>query len=194
MGLYNSGFDVTGVDITDNHQYPFDFIKTDALTLGPEFLQSFDLIWASPPCQQYSWSTLCRRNKGKTYPDLVAQTSRLLEKTGRPFILENVVGAPVRNDVRLCGQMFGLRVVRHRIFEIHGFTVLQPPHQKHIMPVQSGRSYYMQVAGHGGESYSFKMKDWQKAMGIEWITKKEHLTQAIPPAYSKYLASFYCSS
>jgi len=29
--------------------------------------------------------------------------------------------------------------------------------------------------------------DWQKAMGINWVNDKNHLTQMIPPAYSKYI-------
>ena len=115
------------------------------------------------------------------------KTRQLLLKTNRSFIIENVVGAPLRKDLRLCGQMFGLRIVRHRIFEIEGFTVLEPPHEKHIAP-NNGRSYYAQIAGHGGNSYSFKLEDWKKAMGIHHINKKEHLTQAVPPAYSEYIA------
>jgi hypothetical protein len=83
--------------------------------------------------------------------------------------------------------MFALRVVRHRIFEIHGFRVPQLKHLRHKKPLNSNHSYYVNLTGHGGNSYSFKIEDWKKAIGIYHIHKKEHLTQAVPPAYSKYI-------
>jgi DNA (cytosine-5)-methyltransferase 1 len=185
-GLADAGFEVTGVDITDDHQYPYNFIHSDVFDLPTEFISSFDFIWASPPCQHYTWSA--RRWK-KDFPDLVDKTRQLLQNSGKPYIIENVIGAPLRKDIILCGEMFGLRVIRHRIFETN-FTVFQPPHIKHRLP-SNGRSYYACVAGHGGEGYSFKLEDWQKAMGIDWITNKKHLAQAIPPTYSKYLINTY---
>lgn len=215
-GIADAGFEVIGVDITDNHQYPFDFIHSDVFDLPLEFFDKFDFIWASPPCQHYIPTNKWRGNQ---YPDLIPKTRDLLEKVGKPFIIENVIGAPIRKDVMLCGEMFGLRVIRHRLFETHDFTVLQPKHMKHKLSVIDGTaiavysggvnpgfwgdkqkqiefrkkrkdSYYACVAGHGGNGYSFKLDDWQKGMGIDWITDKKHLTQAIPPAYSKYLAGF----
>jgi len=181
---------IVGVDITDDHQYPYAFMKKDVFTLPIEFMREFDLIHASPPCQQFSWSAKQWINKGYEFePDLVDKIRQLLLKTGKPFIIENVVGAPVRNDLTLCGEMFGLRVLRHRIFELHGFTVMQPPHEKHKSPIDHNHSYYVNLTGHGGQSYSFKMEDWQEAIGIDWVTKKEHLTQMIPPKYAEYIAS-----
>ena len=102
-----------------------------------------------------------------------------------------MVGSPLRNDLRLCGEMFGLRVVRHRIFEIEGFSILQPPHIKHRKPINKNHSWYVNLTGHGGQSYSFKMEDWKNAMEIDWVSKKEHLTQMIPPKYSEYITG-YC--
>lgn len=182
--------EITGVDITDDHQYPFNFIHSDVFDLSLDFLQQFDFIHASPPCQQYSFATKGIRNKGKKYPDLVAKTRQLLLKIDKPFIIENVIGAPVRKDIMLCGQMFGLRVLRHRIFETHGFTVLQPPHERHRPAFCKGYSYYATIAGHGGEGFSYRLEEWQKAIGIDWITNKKHLTQAIPPAYAEYISRF----
>lgn len=189
-GFHDAGFKCTGVDIKNNHKYPYEFIQKNVFELKIRWMKQFDLIHASPPCQNYTWSSLKHRNKGITYPDLVADTRKLLQKTGRPYIIENVIGAPVRKDLVLCGVMFGLRVIRHRIFEIEGFTVLQPAHEKHIQP-HHGRSYYAQVAGHGGESYSFKIADWKKAMEINWVNDKEHLTQMIPPKYSEYIGKYF---
>lgn len=186
-GFVNAGHQVTGVDITDDHQYPFDFVHSDVFELKQDFFEQFDFIHASPPCQHYSWSA---KRWHKEFPDLIDKTRSLLQRTGKPHIIENVIGAPLRNDLMLCGEMFNLRVLRHRIFETHGFTVLQPLHEKHRPPIDKGHSYYACVAGHGGEGYSFKLKDWQNAIGIDWITRKEHLTQAIPPAYSEYIARY----
>lgn len=201
-GFHDAGWECVGVDITDNHQYPYEFIQSDVFGLiakGLDFFKQFDLIHASPPCQAYSFASQGNRNKGHEYPDLVGMTRDLLldiySRTRIPFMIENVIGAPVRKDLVLCGEMFGLRVIRHRVFELNGFTVMQPPHIKHKLPITHkrieqkwSRSYYATVAGHGGGSYSFKLKDWQDAMGIDWVDKKEHLTQMIPPKYSEYIA------
>jgi DNA (cytosine-5)-methyltransferase 1 len=188
-GFTDAGHEVTGVDITDDHQYLYDFIHSDVFKLKPEFLTKFDLIHASPPCQFYSWSTKKNRTFEK-YPDLIGRTRQLLLKTNKPYIIENVIGAPLRKDLRLCGEMFGLRVLRHRLFEIHGFTVLQPPHIKHHQPISKNHSYYAGVFGHGGQSFSTSLKTWQDAMSIHWISKKKHLAQAIPPKYAEYIGRY----
>lgn len=188
-GLHDAGFEVVGVDITNNHEYPYEFVCQDVFTLGPRFFEHFDLIWASPPCQHYSYG-MQKFDQYKQYPDLVGPTRELLLKTGKPFIIENVVGAPLRKDIQLCGEMFGLRVVRHRIFEINGFVVPQPKHIKHREKV-GRKSWYMCVAGHGGQSVSTKFDDWKKAMNIYHIIDKVHLKQAVPPAYSEYIGRYF---
>jgi DNA (cytosine-5)-methyltransferase 1 len=189
VGLERAGFDdITGVDIRNGHEYPHDFWCDDVFELPMSFFDYFDFIWASPPCQQFSVSSRRWVNVGYSFDgDMIDATRQLLLKTKKPFVIENVVGSPLRNDLRLCGEMFGLRVVRHRIFEIHGFTVLQPPHIKHRDPIDRNHSWYVNMTGHGGQSYSFKMEDWQNAIDIHHISKKEHLTQAVPPAYSEYI-------
>lgn len=192
-GLKQAGFKtVTGVDIEAQPEYPFRALKENALNYSASFIREFDFVWASPPCQNYTWASGHARNKGKQYPDLVKQTRELLEKAGVPFVIENVPQAPIRKDLLLCGEMFGLRVIRHRAFEVSGFKVTQPKHPKHKPPIiiegkKKKKSWYMQVAGHGGQSYSFKLKDWQKAMGITHIQNKKMLCEAVPPAYSKYI-------
>ena len=189
MGLKQAGFEVTGVDIRNGHQYPFEFIQSDVFDLKSEFFQDFDFIWASPPCQSFSWSTATWRNKGYEYEgNLIDKTRDILVKTGKPFVIENVIGSPLRKDLVLCGEMFGLNVVRHRIFELHGFTILQPPHMKHKPKLDKIHSAYCSVAGHGGDSLHTGLKDWQQAVNIDWITDKKHLSQVVPPAYSEYIA------
>lgn len=190
MGLSNNGKNkVIGIDITNDHDYPFEFANSDVFDLPLSWFKHFDLIWASPPCQVYTWST--RKDRKEKFPDSVAKTRDLLKKTGKPYIIENVQGAPLRKDLMLCGEMFGLRVLRHRIFEIEGFTVMQPPHIKHRKPVDDIHSYYACVSGHGGDSYSFKMDDWMNAMKVYHIKKKNHITQAVPPAYADYILRYF---
>lgn len=188
MGLRRAGFDVTGVDIEPQPRYPFRFIQADALTFD---LSGYDLICASPKCQAHTWSA--RRWK-KHFDNQIPETRRRLRESGLPYIIENVPGAPLENAVRLCGLMFGLNVLRHRMFESN-LPLFIPDHQRHLPPItreaRDGshtvkRSQYITVAGHGGESSSYKLDDWREAMGIDWMTKDE-LTQAIPPAYSEYL-------
>lgn len=205
LGYAAGGFEVEGVDNRPQPQYPLKFTQADVLTLDLE--KAFPLascFHASPPCQVNSISTKRYRNIGKAYPDVLRPLREKLLQTGKPFIIENVMGAPMRRDLILCGEMFGLRVIRHRLFEIEGFTVLQPPHQKHKgyatgikdrfayrAPVSEGPAvgkdlYYYTVCGHGRRERD-KLEAWRAAMGIFHMTRKE-LTQAIPSLYTEYIA------
>lgn len=148
--------------------------------LSPEFLQQFDLIWASPPCQKFSIVT--KTNGNRDHPDLIPMTRDLLEEAAVPFIIENVPQAPLRCDVKLCGAMFGLRLVRHRIFELGGFKASQPAHPDHHW-------HSVTVAGTpGGNGSGYGLlSDWSEAMGIDWMPSRA-MAQAVPPAYATYLA------
>ena len=189
-GLYNNGKNkVVGVDINDNHNYPYEFIKSNIFDLEQSFFNEFDIIWSSPPCQQFSIGSKRWLNLGYNMPgNLIPETRDLLNKTGKPYIIENVLNAPLRKDLMLCGEMFGLRVIRHRIFELgNGIKCLQPPHKKHKPRIDPKHSYYSQIAGHGGDSYSYKIEDWKRDIGINWVNDKEHLVEMIPPLYSQYI-------
>lgn len=188
-GLYDNGNNkIVGVDIERNHNYPFEFIWTDVFKLKESFFDEFDFIWSSPPCQQFSIGSKRWLNSGYKMPlNLIPQTRELLLKTGKPFVIENVPNAPLRKDLLLCGEMFeGLRILRHRIFETNK-KIEQPPHPKHKPRIDKNHSYYCQLAGHGCQSYSYQLKDWQKAIGIDWVSDKEHLVEMIPPKYSNYI-------
>lgn len=193
MGLSDNGRNkITGIDIKGNHNYPFEFVKTDVFTLEPSFFEEFDFIWASPPCQQFSIGSQRWINCGhRTYCNLIQPTRDLLNKTGKPYVMENVPNAPLRKDLLLCGEMFeGLRIVRHRIFESNK-PLIQPKHPKHKPRLDKKHSYYCQLAGHGGNSYSYCITDWQKAIGIDWVRNKEHIVEMIPPKYSEYIIKHF---
>jgi DNA (cytosine-5)-methyltransferase 1 len=185
MGYHRAGFDVVGVDIDPQPRYPFEFHQGDALKYLLEHHHEFDAFHASPPCQAY---TLAQRIQGRTHPDFIAATRAAFELIGKPWVIENVEGAPLRNPVTLCGASFpGLRVYRHRLFESNVPTAA-PPHRRHTAPLRKmGRrpelGEFMHVVG------NFSGVDVaREAMGIEWMTRDE-LREAIPPAYTEHIGT-----
>jgi DNA (cytosine-5)-methyltransferase 1 len=193
MGYHRAGFDeIVGIDIVPQKNYPFTFIQADALK-PPVRLEDFDLIHASPPCQDHS--------AARTFPGVkVHGTGWMLEASlnrlgdsGVPWIVENVEGARRSMGdqwVTLCGSVFGLEVRRHRLFAT-SFASLVPPCNHSSQPIIHG------VYGHGqskaGRLHRWikglpaaTVADWRQAMDIDWMTRDE-LAQAIPPAYTEYL-------
>lgn len=194
MGYSQAGFEVVGVDISPQPNFPFEFVEADALSLSSKFLRSFDVIHASPPCQSYS--DLAKRNRNAdAWPRLIEPVREMLKKSRRPFVIENVEGAPLVDPIVLCGTMFpGLRVIRHRLFESN-VPLVAPHHGKHplVFTHDKRKAHYgmlnqdtafVQVTGGGNCS----IKNARDAMGIQWMTKNE-LNESIPPAYTKYLGT-----
>ena len=191
MGYYKAGFDIVGVDVNWQWNYPFPFICEDAMSLGPDWLATFDAIHASPPCQRYS--VLAKRTaRGDEWPDLIAAVRSMLVSTGKPYVIENVVGSPLQDYIVLCGTMFDeLRVIRHRLFESNVSLSPPAPCSKHPIchTLDKRKSHYgktdemvdyVQVNG-GGNCSVAAARD---AMGIDWMVKRE-LNEAIPPAYTE---------
>ncbi|GGS97299.1 hypothetical protein GCM10010286_22830 [Streptomyces toxytricini] len=190
MGYHLAGLDVVGVDVNPQPDYPFEFHQGDAVDFVRRHGAGFDLVHASWPCQSHS--TLTKgTNRGRTYPDLIPAGRTALLATGRPYVIENVPSAPLRPDLVLCGEMFGLGVIRHRVFEVHGFPTLQTPHLRHrgrVAGVRHGRTHtgpYFAVYGQGGGKGT--VPQWQTAMGIGWTSDRRVLAQAIPPAYTRHI-------
>lgn len=184
MGLHRAGFEVTGWDIKPQPRYPFKFIQGNALDAD---LSGFDFVWASPPCQAYTMATMSQRNAGKTYPDLMAPTRQKLIESGLPYVIENTPGAPMRVDLVLCGSMFGLRVIRHRWFELSMplFIMVNPcQHPENALSVVGNGTTTWARAKNGGKCHT--IHECREAMGIDWMIRKE-LSQAIPPAYSRFI-------
>jgi DNA (cytosine-5)-methyltransferase 1 len=189
-GYMLAGFHVTGVDIRPQPRYRGDvFIQADALEYVAAHGHEYDCIAASPPCQGYSRMRHLPWLKGRTYPMLIEATRAALQATGKPYIIENVEGAPLENAVMLCGTMFGLKVYRHRLFET-SFFVLSFPHTKHQEVIGHGRMLNDRERGNVNGFISLIGKDERAAaaVGIDWMTRDE-LAQAIPPDYTFHLGT-----
>jgi DNA (cytosine-5)-methyltransferase 1 len=214
MGYSRAGFEVVGVDIKPQPRYPFEFIRGDVLEVlrnglmhswhfGPSdernYGRWFDAIHASPPCQRYSTATK-RNGTQDEHPDLIGPTRELLEATGLPYVIENVVGAPLRNPITLCGSHFqlrtdGYRLKRHRQFEAnfsltHGLLFTPCPCRHFSTPIMDvtggGPTHKPRIDGGGGRPYKGTADQARRIMGIDWMTKAE-LNEAIPPAYTEFI-------
>jgi DNA (cytosine-5)-methyltransferase 1 len=201
MGYHRAGFDVVGVDINPQPNYPFEFHQADALDIldGVGFwvvrnlhLSDFHAIHASPPCQRFS--DLAKRNgNGHKWPDLIAPIRDRFQPLTIPWVIENVEGAPLIAPVVLCGTMFSeLRVIRHRLFETN-FYLPTPEHKKHPLVFTHDKRKahygkldqnvsYVQVTGGGNATVANK----RDAMGCPWMTGAE-INEAIPPAYTEWI-------
>lgn len=181
-GYHRAGFDIVGIDNLPQPDYPFTFIQGDA-TDPPVHLDTFDLIHASPPCQAYIRSGNVDHTR---HPDLLPQTRELLEGSGKPWIIENVPGAPMRPDIVLCGSQFGLPLRRHRWFESNlPLSPFVPPcdHSKPIVGVY-GNPHGQNGAYHG--MLPGTIATWRDAMDMPWANARG-LSNAIPPAYTERL-------
>lgn len=149
MGLHRAGFEVVGVDLHPQKNYPFEFHQADAMTYP---FEGFDAYWASPPCQGYSIMNNLPWLRGREYPLLILPVLERLEEADKPYAIENVMGARhgssglTKRGLEahglkagyLCGQMFGLPFYRHRLFATN-FLWLAPGHPKHTQIIEPGR-------------------------------------------------------
>jgi hypothetical protein len=192
VGYHRAGFDVVGVDLAEQPDYPFKFRQRNALDVLSEYMIGwgrYDAIHASPPCQRDAAITRgTNKHLREQYPDLYPAVRRLLDLAGLPYVIENPAARP---DVVLCGEMFGLGVIRHRNFELGGWTMPQPAHLKHRGRVRGWRhgafydGPYVAVYGNGGGKAT--VPEIREAMGIDWSVDRDQLVEAIPPAYTEFI-------
>lgn len=206
MGYHRAGFNVTGVDIAPQPHYPFELHQADAMDYLIKHGHEFDVIHASPPCQEYSATRYLRDSNASILNYIVNRRSKLigevrtaLQSIGQPWVIENVPGAPLPSAIELCGTMFGLPLLRHRWFEasILLFAVAGCNHPDGFYNVIGGK-----VRGYGkytsGKTYVAATGEIRKresypgkrfgvmAMGIDWMTVAE-MCEAIPPAYTEFI-------
>jgi len=196
MGYHRAGFDVVGVDINPQPHYPFEFAQGDAMEVlatmaagnWPTLGAQFDAIHASPPCQDHSPLRSVAGEHGTGW--MLAATLGLLAAQPLPWIVENVSAARNRADFLLCGEMFGLRTVRHRRFTIDPrlpFLLAVPPHPRHLRPTSTKNRVSALAEGHNlSITGNVGVHAGPLCMGIDWMTGDE-LSQAIPPAYTEYI-------
>ncbi|MFI7042639.1 DNA cytosine methyltransferase [Microbispora rosea] len=198
MGYHLAGFDVVGVDVNPQPHYPFEFHQADAVEFIRKHGREFDLIAGSPPCQAH---TPLNAYNHKEYPRLIGPTREAMRSTGRPYVIENVEAAKpeLLAPVMLCGPMFGLKVYRHRLFEMN-WGLATPEHPEHVeLCTRNGylptpERPFMSI--HGGRH----SRAWQnkacEVMGMPWITVPaggdiplgiREVCEAIPPAYTEYI-------
>jgi len=197
VGYARAGFDVTGVDIEGHPDYPYEIIEADAMTVlaDVEFLDQFDAIAASPPCQ--ASTTMSNRWRGKggrtdEHVNLIPDVRDALLAWGGVYCIENVPGArkSMRDPITLRGGMFGLGVDRPRLFESN-VTLTALPHTKVIDPVGvygklDGRRLFTRADG-TEQRAARTLAQGQAAMGIDWMTDWADITEAIPPAYTEHI-------
>lgn len=189
MGYHRAGFEVVGVDIKPQKNYPFEFYQADAMTFP---LDGFDVIHASPPCQAY-----IQRNKNleTKHPKLIDPTRARLLLNGKPYVIENVLPEVLWSPWMLCGTMFGLPLIRHRFFEVNPTPLVLTPSCHHWGSVAAGDFAAVYARGGKGRRHGAGVRDaaplpakvtWEEAMGIDWMTPYE-MSQSIPPAYTEYI-------
>lgn len=200
MGYHRAGFEVVGVDLNPQPRYPFEHHVGDALEFVAAHGHEFDAIHASPPCQTYSKTRTLHDNE---HPDLVAPTRAALIATGKPYVIENVVGAPLVDPLVLCGTEFNmvapdvdgtpLKLVRHRLFESN-VELAGNGGCRHDPSIPTATVY-----GAGGGwtpahrdnpsrrgGYIPHTDVCRALLGVDWTTKHE-LSQVVPPAFTEHL-------
>lgn len=200
MGYHRAGFDVVGVDLQPQPHYPFEHHVADALEFVREHGHEFDAIHASPPCQAHS---ITRGAHNVEHPDLLEPTREALREVGRPYIIENVEGAPLIGPLRLCGTEFGLRAPdvdgvllalrRHRLFESDMWLWGRGGCQHDATPVAGvyGGSRHEKPehrddpTRRGGYTPALRVR--AQLLGIDWRMNEHELNQAIPPVYTEHI-------
>lgn len=195
MGYHRAGFDVVGVDINPQPNYPFEFHQGDALEFLNAHGHEFDVIHASPPCQGYLNLGAVNRALGRSYehPDNIGVMRLALRMLGKPYVIENVQDARTQlvDPVRICGTGLGMPIRRHRLFESNlplvgiacehdrftekkYWTGWRPKGEKRLSAV-------VQIYGNAGGR-----EHWPAALGVDWMTADE-MTECVPPAYTESL-------
>ncbi|MFI5862116.1 DNA methylase [Streptomyces sp. NPDC051546] len=207
VGYHRAGFAVDGCDIAERPRYPFAYHQGDALEYLARLtstgaIEEYALVHASPPCQAGCGLTVGTNQSqgwGSTHTDLVTPTRDLLDASGLPYVIEQPNGrAAIRKDLTLCGEMFGLGVLRHRNFELGRWSTAKPTHPRHRGYVRGHRhgvhreGPYVAAYGKGGGKAS--VPEMQHAMGITWTDVHTELTEAIPPAYTQWIGTAFLTA
>ena len=202
MGYRRAGFDqIVGVDIRPQPRFPFEFVERDALEYLADHWQEFDAVHTSPPCQVFvNMAKMKRRNPRKQkHPDLLTPTIAALQGIDIPWVIENVMSAPMPCNLILCGSHFDLRVRRHRKFA----TSFWIPQLRCLHEEQEAEGPIVGVYGSGGKTlrgptrrdayasrrYRNRAQANHAMGGLDWMIVRE-MVQAVPPAYAEYIGRY----
>ncbi len=187
MGYHRAGFEVEGVDIKPQPHYPFKFYQADALEFP---LEGYDVYHASPPCQKFSTSTL-KKNRDN-HLNLIPPIRDNFVAIGKPYVIENVLKAPLKATLMLCGSMFNLDVIRHRYFEMYPNSLFPPYSCTHTRKV-ARQGYAPADDKHIWciTRSAARLEGAGESMGIDWMQRDAlQIAEAIPPAYTEYIGKY----
>jgi DNA (cytosine-5)-methyltransferase 1 len=204
-GYARAGFDVVGVDVKPQPNYPYEFVQADALEVLDRLsfglslvegdlachVEDFAAIHASPPCQHFTKYGNVVKDIRERYEDLIEPVRELLKATGLPYVIENVEGSPLHDSIVLCGSMFDLDVQRHRLFETN--WPLVPPTWPCRHKIWS-RRFKSSTGRKPNSRFTIEVGSWDEkierqkaAMGVDWTIATRELSEAIPPAYTEFI-------
>ena len=194
-GYVQAGWEVVGVDINPQPDYPYEFHQADALdVLLSDMPNDFDAVHASPPCQAHTRAKHLRKAQGghSKYDDLLTPTLQLLNDlwTHRKWwVVENVPGAPgMDKAVVECGSAYGLGVRRHRLFLSNKRLEGSGCNHK-----EQGRPWGVyHVMGDsipkGGRTVKTLEQGWE-VMGVDRPIPWNSLKEGFPPAYTQHIGT-----
>lgn len=205
-GYMAAGWHVTSVDLDAAalKRNPADEkVEADALFYLVSNWRDFDAFHLSAPCQR--WAANGGNPAASSWPDLITPGRDYLEATGKPYVMENVIKAPLRRDLILCGSMFDLTATdtdgttlhlrRHRVFESN-VPLTAPRPCRHPRGVQWAGVY----GGARGDKHEAKHvrrggyvppdAEVQSNLlgGVPWMTGKGR-RECIPPVYAQHVGT-----
>lgn len=200
-GYGRAGFRIVGVDNKPQPHYPYPFVQADALGLLDHLIEGWHIhvpeagivdlndiagFHASPPCQRFAALVHCRPGVAETYPDLINPVRERLAFTGKPYVIENVMGAPMNPTAVLCGTQFGKRFQLHRQFEAN-FPIEQLECHHELKPFNiestAGRQRMLEEFGDQGWARFWREKD------VADIPGRKARREAISPYYTEWVGS-----
>lgn len=200
-GYAQAGFDMVGVDLFAQPEYPYEFRQADAFTTT---WVGHDAIHASFPCQAHTRAKHLRTAQGGTsrFDDLLTPGLALLRGLDIPWVCENVPGAPMEPRdgewlTMLCGSMFGLKVQRHRLF-LTNWPLFAPGtcnHKAFETDPNTGKPRPWGVYHVPGDSIPKggrtcrDAKHAQECMGVERDVSWQGLKEGLPPAYTRWIGT-----
>lgn len=211
QGYFEAGFDVITVDHKPQKKLPdhIGFIQADATRVDRRLLAMADAIHASPPCQFGSEVTPAAARAN--HLNLIPATRKLLQASGKPYVIENVRNVAraghLINPVSLFGTMFGNRCTdsqgrtfvlsRERCFETNWTLVAPADPGTGGLPVANVFGGHFRVrsaefrTGKGtGRTVDLPGEDRQalarELMGMPWASMKG-MSEAIPPSFTRHI-------